>query len=182
MNLYFIALVAPEGISRKVLEWKHWMLDNFGCRVALKSPAHITLIPPFRMASEQETHLRMYLDQFADRQKGFDIHLKDFSWFEPRVIFVQVMDNEALCELQHRLQTCLVRTKEIPIHKVDHRFTPHVTIANRDLQKHDFYTAKKKFSEIQYSADWPVDRLSLLRHNGLTWDIVHNAIFKEEAI
>ena len=49
MNMYFIALVAPEEINTPILKWKTWFRDNFGCTVALKSPAHITLIPPFRM-------------------------------------------------------------------------------------------------------------------------------------
>lgn len=46
-SMYFVAVVCPDEINQKVLSFKHWMRDQFGCTVALKSPAHITLIPHF---------------------------------------------------------------------------------------------------------------------------------------
>ena len=49
MNMYFIALVASDEINQQVLKWKLMMKEKYKCEVALKSPAHITLIPPVWM-------------------------------------------------------------------------------------------------------------------------------------
>ncbi len=57
MEMYFIALVAPEDINQQLLKWKIWMLEKYQCEAALRSPAHITLIPPFWMKPELEKDL-----------------------------------------------------------------------------------------------------------------------------
>lgn len=53
-NMYFVAIVCPGQINEKVEQFKQWMKDRFGCVVAMKSPAHITLIPPFWLAHEMQ--------------------------------------------------------------------------------------------------------------------------------
>ena len=52
--MYYIAVAAPEEINKQALKWKQYMKDVYGCVVALKSPAHITLIPPFWCKEELE--------------------------------------------------------------------------------------------------------------------------------
>src|SRR5678815_1695710 len=90
-RMYFIALVAPGGINRQVLKWKQFMQDHFGCSVALRSPAHITLIPPFWMDDALEKDLGATISGFSKQQTGFEIGLKDFSAFKPRVIYIDVL-------------------------------------------------------------------------------------------
>src|SRR5688572_20533485 len=88
--LYFIAIVAPDEINKQVLVWKKYMEQKYRCKVALKSPAHITLVPPFSMASDRENELAKHLKEFAHSAKSFSIGLKDFDNFKPRVIFLHV--------------------------------------------------------------------------------------------
>ena len=47
MQMYFNALVLPEQLDKKILTYKSWMADKYNCKVGLKSPAHITIVPPF---------------------------------------------------------------------------------------------------------------------------------------
>ena len=56
-NMYFIALVLPTEINDEILKWKLFMKDHFNCLVALRSPAHITLVPPFWMNDDLENKL-----------------------------------------------------------------------------------------------------------------------------
>src|SRR6266496_4386150 len=95
-KMYFIALVAPEEINRQVLEWKNFMKEHYGCVVALRSPAHITVIPPFWMNESSEQDLQNVLSKFSDQKKSFLILLKNFAAFKPRVIYVSVEVNEDL--------------------------------------------------------------------------------------
>src|SRR5687767_4452776 len=136
--LYFIAIVTPNEINQQVLEWKNYMLQRFNCKVALKSPAHITLIPPFQMSDSKQTALQELLLPFAARQQNFSIHLKNFAAFKPRVIYVGVQPNARLNELRDDLEAILLQDNRFPVKKEERLYHPHVTIANRDLTKDNF--------------------------------------------
>jgi 2''-5'' RNA ligase len=164
--LYFIAIVAPENINRQVLKWKQYMLQQFNCRVALKSPAHITLAPPFSMLQEREQELIAVLQSFTF--EPFSIHLKNFNAFKPRVIYVHVEPNPPLQALKTKLENALTC---FPVKMDERPFHPHVSIANRDLEKEDFPAAWAYFKNIQYEAVFEAAHISLLRHNGTHWEI-----------
>src|SRR5213592_676790 len=95
-NMYFIALVAPDHINHDVLKWKQFMKERFDCLVALRSPAHITLIPPFWMEGSLENRLEDALKKFSKQQLSFALELANFGAFKPRVIYVDVVPNEIL--------------------------------------------------------------------------------------
>lgn len=170
--LYFIAIVAPEAINQQVLEWKHYMLQQFGCKAALKSPAHITLIPPFQMPGTMQHEMEEVLLLFAHEQPFFPIQLKNFAAFKPRVLYVHVQPNTHLSGLQARLEAHLIDTC-FPIKKEERPYHPHVTIANRDLQKEDFPLAWQYFQQLSYKTSFKADAISLLRHNGELWEIAN---------
>lgn len=170
--MYFIALVAPDDINKQVLKWKHWMKERYQCEVALRSPAHITLIPPFWMKPELENNLVNSMDQFSPGEKSFRIQLNNFSHFKPRVIFINVAENDELVNLKDNLFRFLLNTSMYPLKDDARPFPPHVTIATRDLHKRDFYEAWEHFKEKRYAAEWIVQCISLLKHNTKNWDIV----------
>jgi len=176
--MYFIALLCPEDINRQVLKWKLWMNENHGCEVALRSPAHITLVPPFWMKPELEDQLSNSLSQFSMNQYSFLLQLCNFSHFKPRVIFVDVVPNTQLTGLQNNLFEYLLAKDKYPLEKEERSFHPHVTIATRDLYKKSFYEAWDRFKEIKYQAEWRVNNLSLLRHNKKNWDVIATSQFK----
>jgi 2'-5' RNA ligase len=169
--LYFIAIVAPEAINRLVLEWKQYMLQEFKCKVALKSPAHITLIPPFEMSATGQAALEDAIAAFSLQQQSFSIQLKDFAAFKPRVIYVHVQPNDLLNDLKASLEVNLLKNKQFPIKKEDRPFHPHVTIANRDLRKEDFPLAWLHFQQIGYEVSFTANAISLLQHNGQIWEV-----------
>ena len=65
--MYYLAIVCPDELNKKILSFKLWMQEKFDCKVALKSPAHITLIPPFWFAAEEEDILLQALHVFKVR-------------------------------------------------------------------------------------------------------------------
>lgn len=172
MNMYFIAIVAPGEIDQQVLKWKNYFKENFGCTVALKSPAHITLIPPFWMKEELESDLIRAIQEFSKTKSKFEIALKDFAAFKPKVIFVDVVKNELLNSLYQSFSDFNITENRFPIKKDDRPFHPHVTLAARDLYKKAFYEAWEVFSKKKYDASWIVNGISLLRHNKKNWDVI----------
>jgi 2'-5' RNA ligase len=169
--LHFIAIVTPDDINRQVKEYKNYMLQRFQCKVALKSPAHITLIPPFQMAVEEETGMQEILLPFAAAQHPFPVQLKNFAAFKPRVIYVTVLPSAPLNEVRTALETTLLQSNRFAIKKEERPFHPHVTIANRDLHKEDFPLAWQHFQQVNYEVTFTANALSLLRHNGQVWEI-----------
>jgi 2'-5' RNA ligase len=172
--LHFIAIVAPDAINQQVLQWKHYMRDRFQCKVALKSPAHITLIAPFDMPEGLGTDMQEILRPFAAEQQSFSIQLKNFAAFTPRVIYVDVLPSAALNQLQTALQTTLLQSNRFPIKKDERPFHPHVTIANRDLRKEDFPQAWQHFQQLNYEVSFTAHAIAQLRFNGQVWEIVHS--------
>ncbi|MDP4264979.1 MAG: 2'-5' RNA ligase family protein [Bacteroidota bacterium] len=177
MNMYFIALVAPEEINRQVVKWKSWMKERYSCSAALRSPAHITLVPPFWMKPEPEASLMTSLDEFSATQTGFIIQLKNFSHFKDKVLFVDVIPDDRLKGLQTGLHSFLTGKGEYPLKKEDRPFHPHVTLATRDLHKRDFYEAWEHFKEKKYEKEWIVQGIALLRHNKKNWDVIKASQF-----
>lgn len=171
--LYFVAIVVPQHINEQVLVWKKYMEKEYGCKVALRSPAHITLVPPFSMTKEKE--LSNYLREFAGTENKFTIRLKNFDHFKPRVIFVHVDPGAALIQLKERLDSYL--PKSFRFKKEQRPFHPHITIANRDLAKKDFPAAWAYFEKLSFDAEFTVDNISLLRHNNKEWQVAESYKF-----
>jgi 2'-5' RNA ligase len=174
MSLYLLAILPPETIDTQASKWKTFMLDHYGCRVAMKSPAHITLIPPFHLADERVDSLTELLEKFARRFSAFELELNNFAAFAPRVIYVHVNHAATLEALKKELEDELL-AKDYPIKKEERSFHPHITIANRDLKKQDFPKAWQYFKDLQYNERFAASAISLLKHNGQRWITLFHA-------
>lgn len=172
MHMYFVALVAPPEIDQQVLKWKNYFKQHFQCIVALKSPAHLTLIPPFWMNENLEADLIDSIVEFSVTKSKFEIRLKDFAAFKPGVIYVDVLKNDLLDEVHGSLNDFIYRQNKFLAKKDDRPFHPHVTLATRDLYKKAFQEAWQIFSLKKYEAQWFVNGISLLRHNKKNWDVI----------
>ena len=81
------------------------MKDHFKCLVALRSPAHITLVPPFWMNDDLENKLGDAISQFSQHQVPFEINLKNFAAFKPRVIYADVLSTRTLANFARSIST-----------------------------------------------------------------------------
>ena len=175
--MYYIAVLTTEDINNQVLQWKHYMRDRFGCTVALKSPAHITLLSPFWMNTGLQKSLEDALDAFSQQQKCFVIELHNFDSFKPRVIFVHIKESPEFIHLAESLEKDLAANRLFPVPKPERPIHPHITIANRDLHKSDFPIAWEFFKKKKYEASFAINCLALMKHNGATWEPAHTAMF-----
>lgn len=171
--LYFIALVPLPSICEEVTAFKQYAAQHFGSGHALNSPPHITLIPPFRWPEDQHAKLRTSLTDFSFQAPSFSINLSHFSSFPPRVIFIDVVENKELINLQEQLAQHFAQQLGIQ-HKGPFGFHPHMTVAFRDLKEEVFPKAWAHFSEQTYQRAFPADQLTLLHHDGKKWEIQAN--------
>lgn len=171
-NMYFIAILCPSYIDDKILRFKQWMKEQFGCVVALKSPSHITLIPPFWLDIEQEPQLIQILNAFNSDLGSLEIQLKGFSHFGKRVLFVQVVNNAGLQELKIQVESHFVASFSDSIKPDDRSFQPHVTIATRDIKPSDFMLAWDHFMNKNFDETFSAITISLLKLHPGRWNIL----------
>ncbi|HEU4472690.1 MAG TPA: 2'-5' RNA ligase family protein [Flavisolibacter sp.] len=176
MFLYFIAIVLPEALDARILPLKYEMKEKYGCMVGLKSPAHITLVPPFWMEAEREGSLIADTDHLSLR-RPFKISTAGFSAFRPRTIFIDVAVSPELQAIKQRAEELFTPAKGYKLKPENRPFHPHITIATRDLHKKAFAEAWEYFEKKEFEITWEAMNVSVLRHNKKNWDVIHTSQF-----
>lgn len=147
-SLFYIAVSCPPEIDEKIEELKEYMQQEYGCRAARKSPAHLTIVPPFRAEDELQSELTNFVTAFNIGMVPFEVKLKDYGQFAERVLFVDVeRPNETLNTLERE---CMAEFSEkFPgiIFGMKPDFNPHVTIATRDIPEGALKNARTYFEE-----------------------------------
>ena len=173
---YFIGVVLPTPILEKVEALKEELFHEFGLKGALRSPAHITLHRPFEWREEKENRLITCLQNFRSNS-SFNVKLHNFSFFEPRVVFIDVVRSELLNNLHKELRQHVKLQLNILNEDDNMRgFHPHVTIANRDLKKPMFYQLHEYFKTQTFEAEFNCTCFSLLKLHQ-KWEVHHSFSF-----
>ena len=170
-SLFYIAIECPPAIDEKIEVMKSYMEQEYGCKAARKSPAHLTIVPPFRAEDELEAELSNFVTTYNMGMLPFDIKLKDYGQFAERVLFVDVeRPNETLVALEK--ETMHEFSEKFPgiIFGMKPDFNPHVTIATRDIPEGTLEKAKRYLEE-NHKVDlaFEAKELSLFRLDNGWW-------------
>jgi 2'-5' RNA ligase len=178
LKQYFIALVPPSPLYDDAWRLKNYFRAQYNSKASLNSPPHITLHMPFRWKEAKECELVDALQVFSRGREAFKIHLHNFSAFPPRVIFIDIVQNDSLTQLYRELHRFCKRELNLfnAAYK-DQRFHPHLTLAFRDLKKPLFFKAWEEFQARTFSAHFNVEKFMLLKHNGKIWEIFKEFYF-----
>ena len=183
LALYFIAIVPPSPIFEQTAELKNHFKQHYQSKAALNSPPHITLHMPFEWKGKKEVELVSKLKLFSTGKPSFDLQIHNFSCFPPRVIFMNVTENEVLRNFQKELHRfCKTDLNIFNAQYKDLPFHPHVTLAFRDLKKPMFEKAWEEFRDKEFSGSFAVDRFMLLKHDGKVWENFKEFVFTTNQI
>ncbi|HEY9845643.1 MAG TPA: 2'-5' RNA ligase family protein [Candidatus Caenarcaniphilales bacterium] len=175
MTRYFIGLLPPQEIQDAANRIKQQFADCYGSRKAQSSPPHITLQPPFEWPAPQVAVLEQCLETFARCYKPVAVQLSGFGAFAPRVIYIKVETTLALQTLHRELAAHLESKLHIISSASKNRtFTPHLTVAFRDLTRENFQAAWARFQHQPFEFNFTVPALTLLIHNERHWTIGAN--------
>jgi 2'-5' RNA ligase len=172
---YFIASVPPSPFLEQAQELKEYFKEHFHSKASLNSPPHITLHMPFEWRSDREETLIHALEQFSSSLTPIEISFNNFNCFEPRVIFIAVTETKELRDLQHQVRSFCKR--DLGLFNADYKdlpFHPHLTLAFRDLKKHEFAKAWEEFKERKFEGAFLVNKICLLKHESGRWNILKN--------
>lgn len=175
-----MALLPPLEIQAYANQIKQHFADHYASRGAQKSPPHITLQPPFEWVASEVLLLEQCLSTFALGQDPVPVTLSGFGAFPPRVIYINVLKTQELLALQTNLMAYLEANLGIvdPVSKT-RAFSPHMTVAFRDLTRQNFKAAWPEFQQ-QLHFQFTATQLTLLIHDGKQWNV--NAEFPTKSL
>lgn len=164
-DLYFIALLPPPVLCTRIDEIRKECSDTHGVFSALKTPVHITLIPPFKLRSSLEHKLLQTLNR-ARNFNPFLQELEDFGGFPEHTIYIHAHKGLGISNLSRTLRAVL-KPFELTFKNSLH---PHITIAYRDAEA-AYPAILEQYSKRTFRASFMVNHYSLLRHDGKKWNI-----------
>ncbi len=178
MLRWFVALLPPEEIQVAATAVIEDLTARYQTRTA-KAPPHITLVPPFELATNAIDPVKQVLANFAQQQEPFGVKLDGFSAFPPRVLFLDVERSPQLLKFKADLEACLVQQCDLPPDNHS-RFSPHLTVASRKLDRAKFKTIWAELESQKFDAAWEADAVTLLRYEKQRWHV--EQLFKLGAI
>ena len=165
------AIMPPQKLSARIDDERRNFAEKYKCVRALKQPVHITLFDPFKAYDDVEKEMAK-LQTWADRQKPFEVELKNYNYFRHStkpVIYIDVVKNEQLSAMHlsflHELD------KHMPLEAMTNKYTPHITIGYRDIPVEIFPDIMHDYSKRRFSASFEVSTVYFWKHNGLNWQI-----------
>lgn len=162
---YFIAITLPEPLHSEIESIKKNISEKYGTRSVLRSPAHITIVPPFFWGNE--TSLLETLNEFTFPE--FNIELKNYQRFLERVIFIDVVENKNLHELHQQFNTHFFSRYPGINKRHPYPFHPHVTIGNRDWKPDQFNRCWNELKDQEFSKSFTFQKLKLLKNVNSKW-------------
>ena len=167
-TLYLVAVLPPEPVFSEIWALKQQVQQLTGSRNAVRLPPHLTLLPPLRQPDEFEARCTAALTAFAATQGPFTVGLQDFAWFGNRTLFVHVREAAAIKACHAALTDWCAR--HLPEVRPESRpFTPHLTLATRDLPAAQVPELRQLFAARSYAVAFEVRHLTLFRHDGRQW-------------
>jgi 2'-5' RNA ligase len=167
---YFIAIIPPEPLYEEIASLKEKIAATYHTKGALRSPPHITLHMPFLWNEAKEEKLINTLKSFSFTNEDLTISLNGFNSFPPRVVFINVIDNKLLSDLQLQLfRYCKTNLNLFNANYRDKPFHPHITLAFRDLKKDMFHALWNSIKSEGFEHTFHAREFHLLKHDGRNW-------------
>jgi len=176
LNRYLIAVIPPEEINEQIRKFQHDMAKRFQSSKALRNIPHITLKAPFQTVDEEHSHVLSWFDALQTDVPPFPVILNGFGSFSGSarpVIYVKPVTNPLLSKLQ--IQIIQAFSGTFPAIKVSHTekvFSPHITIAYRDLTPEFYTNAWSEYADMPFNASFQVSSFHLMQHDGNGWNTI----------
>jgi 2'-5' RNA ligase len=171
-SLFYIAINCPQDVEEKVHGYKEYLQKAYGCRAASKSPAHITLVPPFRAEDELAKDLADFVHTYNAGLVPVEIRMEGYGNFGDRVLFLDVEPSAPLTALEKDVMTEFTTHFPSIIFGMKPEFNPHVTLATRDIPQGKLEEAKAYFeANHPFHTSFDARELTLFKLENGWWKI-----------
>jgi 2'-5' RNA ligase len=178
LALYFIALPLNEKVDESIRKIQWEFSTRYESSRQLKIPPHITLIPPFESENSFLEGLKVLIESVCLHQPTLSIRLNGFGTFREKVVYAGVEKTVELIQLQEKIQTKMVEQLGFKKKSYFNDFTPHVTVANRDLTPENFQKAKKEFMDRPFHATFIAHHILIYIYEQGVWKLFQHFSLK----
>ena len=173
LPLFFVALLPQGEPKARIHAIKLQNAGRFACRVAMKTPPHITIIPPFRLASDRVNEMIAAVKNHFAPTDNLVVKFGGVSAFEERTIYLDILLNEALKSYDLAAKNLVNAQPELfPAVRFHDVFHPHVTLANRDIAPSDFQEMKSYLESKFYPTESENLKLEVLHLDRGRWEVI----------
>ncbi len=170
---HFIGVLIPDDITCTLEDCRHYMNQAFGCRSGHGTPIHVTLVPPFKLPEEFSTldlvtEFENEILPLASKLK-FDAHIDNFDAFGDRTIFAKITHDEKWKILRDKVLSSVLNVAPNCTRKDKRPFTPHLTVANRDIPEGVSTKALEVLNQLNLIEDFPVDNITIFERKNSKW-------------
>ena len=169
-QLKLIALLLPDAISQHVKNEQQFIAKTWGPKHALRTPPHITIIPPLSVTDDEEKSLLKIGEKIRQSTHVFTLHLDQYDTFKPRVVFIHLSDSSELNVLHDLWRKDLMKIMPHLMDRYPERpYHPHITLANRDVTPDQFKKIWAHYAEKTYTASFQINTFWILNHEHHGW-------------
>ena len=171
-ELKLIAIVLPEPLFSVVREQQHYIAENWKSMHALRTPPHITIIPPLALTPVEIIKLQEMAREIASKCNPFRLSVNEYGAFKPRVIFMKPDVPPGLSYLFKNWRDALLKTIPHVLEKYpDRPYHPHITLAHRDVDRQRFDEMWKYFKNKKIEMSIEINQCCILTHSKEGWQI-----------
>ena len=171
-KLKLVAIVPPEPLFSFVKEEQNFIAQKWNVRQALRTPPHITLIPPISLDEGESEELDRISKEIASLHPSFRLKVTRYEAFSPKVIYLKPSFPHVLRVLYTDLMDAILAKIPHAMQKYPYEsFVPHITIAYRDLDPLRFKEVWKyyKNKKVNFSVD--IEQICILDNTADGWVI-----------
>ncbi|PKK37838.1 hypothetical protein BWI96_05095 [Siphonobacter sp. SORGH_AS_0500] len=170
---YLLAALPPEDLAQQVWFYKRHVAETCGSVRGMRVLPHITYIPPFTLPEQDVTMVEQGLAGLIQSFQAESVRLEGFGYFSGKkshVIYVAVEKTELMQQQYTELMAYAVENSLLSESQLRPSFTPHLTIAYRDLSEEKFQLTWPYFKDRPFSETMLLNHLWLLKHEGKNWE------------
>ena len=175
---HFIGVLLNEDITQTLENCRLYMNKTYGCKSGYGTPIHITLVPPFRLPDEYNSaDLAKIIEHdvlSGSKDFKFNARIENFDAFGDRTIFAKVVQDEKWNDLRNSVLTALLNFAPNCTKKDKSVFTPHITVANRDIPLGVSKEALSVMNELDLNENFLLDNISIFERHGGKWIVVYS--------
>ena len=171
-KLKLVAIVPPEPLFSFVKEEQNFIAQKWNVRQALRTPPHITLIPPISLDEGESEELDRISKEIASMHASFRLKVTKYETFSPKVIYIKPSFPYVLRVLYTDLMDAIIAKIPHAIQKYPYEsFVPHITIAYRDLDPLRFKEVWKYYKNKKVNFAVDIERICILDNSAEGWVI-----------
>lgn len=171
-KLKLVAIVPPEPLYSFVKEEQNFIAQKWNARQALRTPPHITLIPPISLNEGESEELKRISQEIASKHPSFRLKVNRYDSFNPKVIYLKPSFPHALSVLYTDLLKMILANIPHAMQKYPYEsFVPHITLAYRDLDPLRFKEVWKYYKNKKVNFAVDINRISILDNTADGWVI-----------